>query len=41
MILDAQQALELLKEGNARFISGELVPKDHYDEDRKKLISYV
>lgn len=31
------EALKLLKEGNARFISGNLVPKDHYAEDRMKL----
>ncbi|MBP5796934.1 MAG: carbonic anhydrase [Bacteroidales bacterium] len=31
------QALKLLKEGNARFVSGHLAPKDHYAEDRLKL----
>lgn len=35
--MDAHQALKLLKEGNARFVSGQLVPKDHYAEDRLKL----
>lgn len=34
---DSQKALELLKEGNARFVSGNLAPKDHYDEDRQRL----
>ena len=33
-IIEATKALELLKEGNARFISGNLSPKDHYAEDR-------
>ena len=33
----AHQALKLLKEGNARFVSGNLTPKDHYAEDRLKL----
>lgn len=37
MKIDSQKALELLKEGNARFVSGSLVPKDHYAEDRQKL----
>lgn len=35
--MDSQKAIELLKEGNARFVSGTLVPKDHYEEDRKRL----
>ncbi|MBR4392301.1 MAG: carbonic anhydrase [Bacteroidales bacterium] len=34
---NSQKALELLKEGNARFVSGNLAPKDHYDEDRQRL----
>ena len=34
---DSQSALELLKEGNARFVSGNLAPKDHYDVDRQRL----
>ena len=34
---DPTEALKLLKGGNARFISGNLVPKDHYAEDRMKL----
>ena len=33
----SQQALELLKEGNARFISGTLTLKDDYAELREKL----
>lgn len=37
MKIESQKAIELLKEGNARFVSGHLTPKDHYDEDRKKL----
>ncbi|MBR4147356.1 MAG: carbonic anhydrase [Bacteroidales bacterium] len=37
MKIDSQKALELLKEGNARFVSGNLAPKDHYDEDRQRL----
>lgn len=35
--MDSQKALELLKEGNARFVSGALTPKDHYKEERQKL----
>ena len=35
--MDAYRALKLLKEGNARFVSGQLAPKDHYAEDRMKL----
>ena len=35
--MDSQKALELLKEGNARFVSGALTPKDHYEEERRKL----
>ena len=37
MIIDSQKALELLKEGNARFISGALTPKDNYAELREQL----
>ena len=37
MKANAQQALDLLKEGNARFISGALTPKDDYEELREKL----
>lgn len=35
--MDSQKALELLKEGNARFVSNTLVTKDHYEEERLKL----
>ena len=37
MIIDSQQALDLLKEGNARFVSGTLTPKDDYASLREKL----
>ena len=37
MIIDSQKALELLKEGNARFISGALTPQDNYAELREQL----
>jgi carbonic anhydrase len=37
MKINASQALILLKDGNARFVSGNLAPKDHYTEDRLKL----
>ena len=37
MIVEPSQALMLLKEGNARFVSGRLAPKDHYTEDRLRL----
>ena len=37
MNIDSQQAIDLLKEGNARFISGALTPKDNYTELRKQL----
>ena len=37
MKTDSQQALEILKEGNARFVSGALTPKDDYAELREKL----
>ena len=37
MIPDAQNAIELLKAGNDRFVAGKFAPKDHYAEDRKKL----
>ena len=39
MKTDSQKALELLKEGNARFISGTLTPKDNYAELRENLSS--
>ena len=35
--MDSQKALELLKEGNARFVSNALVTKDHYEEERQQL----
>ena len=34
---DTQNAIERLKEGNARFVSGALSPKDDYAELRKRL----
>ena len=37
MKTNTQQALNLLKEGNARFISGSLTPKDDYALLREKL----
>lgn len=37
MKTNAQHALELLKEGNARFVSGTLSPKDNYAELREQL----
>ena len=37
MNIDSQQALDLLKEGNARFVSGDLRPKDDYASLREKL----
>ena len=37
MIIDSQKAVELLKEGNARFVSGALAPKDDYAELREQL----
>ena len=37
MNIDSQQALDLLKEGNARFVSGALTPKDDYATLREKL----
>ena len=37
MMIDSQKALELLKEGNTRFISGTLTPKDNYAELREQL----
>lgn len=37
MKINSSQALILLKDGNARFVSGNLAPKDHYVEDRLKL----
>ena len=37
MKTDSQQALELLKEGNARFVSGSLTQKDDYATLREKL----
>ena len=35
--MDSQKALELLKEGNDRFVSNALVTKDHYEEERQRL----
>ena len=37
--MDSNQALDLLKAGNARFISGALTPKDDYAELRETLSS--
>ena len=37
MKINSSQALILLKDGNARFVSGNLAPKNHYAEDRLKL----
>ena len=37
MTTDSQQALELLKTGNARFVLGTLTPKDNYAELREQL----
>ena len=37
MNIASQQALDLLKEGNARFVSGDLKPKDDYAELREQL----
>ena len=37
MNIDSQLALDLLKEGNARFVSGDLIPKDDYAILREKL----
>ena len=37
MNIDSQQALDLLKAGNTRFVSGALTPKDDYAELREKL----
>ena len=34
---NSQQALNQLKEGNARFVSGDLMPKDDYATLREKL----
>ena len=39
MKIDSQQALDLLKEGNARFVSGTLTSKDDYAALREKLYS--
>lgn len=36
-MMNAQKAIELLKEGNARFVSGHLTLKDHYAEEREAL----
>ena len=35
--IDSQKALELLKAGNTRFVSGTLTPKDDYTELRENL----
>ena len=37
MNMNSQPALDLLKEGNARFVSGTLTPKDDYGALREKL----
>ena len=37
MKTDSQKALDLLKTGNARFVSGELSPKDDYSALREQL----
>ena len=37
MNIDSQLALDLLKEGNARFVSGDLIPKDDYAILREQL----
>ena len=37
MNIDSHQALDLLKEGNARFVSGALTPKNNYAELREEL----
>lgn len=37
MNIDSQQAINQLKEGNARFASGDLTPKDDYATLREKL----
>ena len=35
--MNTKQALDLLKAGNARFVSGDFTPKDDYSELRKQL----
>ncbi|MCR5014531.1 MAG: carbonic anhydrase [Bacteroidales bacterium] len=35
--MNFEKAIQCLKEGNARFISGDLTPKDHYAEEREQL----
>lgn len=37
-ITDPQIALNYLKEGNARYLAGNLLPRDTYDDDREELI---
>ena len=37
MNINSQKALELLKAGNTRFVSGTLTPKDNYTELREQL----
>ncbi len=37
MNIDSQQAIDLLKKGNTRFVSGALTPKDDYTTLREKL----
>lgn len=37
MNTNSQKALMLLKEGNARFVSGALSPQKHSDDDRQRL----
>lgn len=37
LIKDAQQAIEMLKEGNARYLAGNMSAKDSYTDDREVL----
>ena len=37
MNIDSQSAFDLIKKGNARFVSGTLIPKDDYTALREKL----
>jgi carbonic anhydrase len=39
LIEDANAALQMLKEGNERYLKGELIPKDSYKDDRAVLDS--
>ena len=38
MQVDYQSAVKMLKEGNERFVTGSLAPKESYAEDRKRLV---